>query len=112
MQVLLQIEGYDVELAGDGHAGLAAVAAKAPDLVIVDQRMPGMSGHDTIRALRASVPQVPIIAASGAMAGTLPGTEDEPEQPEPGADFNLRKPFRPRELIEAVRRVLGLEQKT
>jgi DNA-binding response OmpR family regulator len=109
MQVLLQVEGFDVELAGDGHSGLAAVQGNVPDLVIVDFFMPGMDGRQTIRALRAHAPQLPIIAASGAMTAPPVGTDEGTEDPlEIGADFNLHKPFRPRELIGAVRQLLGL----
>jgi two-component system response regulator MprA len=107
MQVLLQLEGFDVVLAADGASGLAAVQADPPDVVIVDMFMPGMNGEDTIRALRERAPHVPIIAASGAMASPLAGSGEDPgESAGGGADLNLHKPFRPRQLIEAVRLLL------
>ena len=109
MQVLLQVEGFDVALAVDGPSGLVAARADAPDLVIVDMFMPGMNGRDTIRALRECAPRVPIIAASGAMAPPLAGTgTGEDADTEVGADFNLHKPFRPRQLIDAVKQLLGM----
>ena len=107
MPVLLQIEGFDVVLAEDGASGLASVQARVPDLAIVDMYMPGMSGRETIRALRARAPQIPVIAASGAMATPLEGTADAEESAaELGADLKLHKPFRPRQLIEAIRQLL------
>ncbi len=109
MQVLLQVEGFDVALATDGQSGITAAEVDAPDLVIVDMFMPGMNGRDTIRALRQRVPQVPIIAASGVMAGPLPGTTDASgDLGSVGADLSLPKPFRPRQLLDAVRQLLHL----
>lgn len=107
MQVLLQVEGFEVALASDGPSGLAAVQTVKPDLVIVDMFMPGMNGRDTIRALRARAPHLPIIAASGAMAAPPAGSGESAEGADVGPDVRLYKPFRPRQLIEAVRGLLG-----
>ena len=110
MQVLLQVEGFEVELAKDGPSGLAAAQKNVPDLVIVDRFMPGMDGRETIRALRERTPQLRIIAVSGAMAGPNAGA-DEGGEDSAGADFSLQKPFRPRELTAAVRQLLGLPER-
>ena len=50
---LLGRDGHDVTAEGDGWTGLAAALARTPDLVILDWMMPGMSGIDVCRALRA-----------------------------------------------------------
>ena len=53
LAVMLEMEGYAVIQAEDGEAGLAAVAASAPNLVLCDVMMPEMDGHAVLRAVRA-----------------------------------------------------------
>ena len=48
----LQLAGYDVELASDGDAALAAIAQRTPDAVVLDVMMPGYDGLDVTRRLR------------------------------------------------------------
>src|SRR5206468_5317516 len=48
----LEIEGYQVEVAGDGTKGLHRARAAKPDLVILDLMLPGMDGFSVLRALR------------------------------------------------------------
>jgi len=50
----LEIEGYEVRTAGDGHAGLAEVAQRRPDCVVLDLMMPGLDGHGVLREIRAA----------------------------------------------------------
>jgi CheY-like chemotaxis protein len=52
-RVSLELQGYAVEVANDGRAGLQAIRERAPDLVVLDMRMPGMTGLDVLRELRA-----------------------------------------------------------
>ena len=105
--IMLESRGFEVVAVDGGQAGLDAVRAGAFDAVIVDLFMPGMDGRDTIRALRQHAPRMPIIAASGAMAPALPGAAETPaDATDVGADFNLHKPFRPRQLLDAVRQLL------
>ena len=61
----LQREGYAVDVAGDGLAGLALYAHGAYDAVVVDQTMPGMSGLDVIWAMRLRGPLPPTIMVTG-----------------------------------------------
>ena len=53
LEYLLQREGFTVRVARDGQEALDAIRADPPDLVLLDVMMPGMSGPDTLRALRA-----------------------------------------------------------
>lgn len=55
LQLLLQHEGYSVEVAADGEAGLRAVSLHVPDLIISDVMMPGLDGAQMVRALRANL---------------------------------------------------------
>jgi diguanylate cyclase (GGDEF)-like protein len=64
----LEMEGYQVHTAVDGVAGLAAVAAHQPDLIVTDVMMPGMDGYEMLRRLRSD-PQtrfIPVIIQSAA----------------------------------------------
>jgi CheY-like chemotaxis protein len=104
MQMVLERDGLEVSAVGDGPTGVKLVAAEDFDLVLVDLFMPGMDGLETIRQVHRHKPALPIIIMSGlsfastgaqppdflAMAGRL------------GAVGNLKKPFRPRELLAVV----------
>ena len=61
---VLTTHGYDLVLATDGLAGLAAAETSVPDLILVDVQMPGLDGMETARRLRAieSCARVPIVA--------------------------------------------------
>ena len=48
----LQLEGFEVELAGDGDTTLAAVEKRTPDALVLDIMMPGLDGLDVTRRLR------------------------------------------------------------
>lgn len=54
-------QGYEVETAGDGEEALAQVQRNTPDLVLLDVRMPGIDGVETLRRLRAIAPDVAVI---------------------------------------------------
>jgi DNA-binding response OmpR family regulator len=102
----LGLEGLVVEVAADGPGGLArALAAPAPDLVVLDLRLPGMSGLDVLRRLRAEGRRMPVIAltARGGEADRVAGLEC-------GADDYVTKPFSVAELIARVRAHLRRER--
>src|SRR5882724_4078012 len=93
----------EAQIVGSGDAALAAVAARVPDLIILDLNLPVISGLDVCRILRAraDVPRVPIIML------TARTTEDDRVAGlEQGADDYLTKPFSLRELSARVRAVL------
>lgn len=52
VKVMLEAAGYDVETAGDGLAALAALAARRPDVMVLDLRMPGLDGMATLEGVR------------------------------------------------------------
>ena len=97
---LLQREGFEVALAADGAAGLAAFNAQGADIVLLDLMMPGLSGTEVCRQLRARS-SVPIIMV------TARDTEiDKVVGLELGADDYVTKPFSHRELVARIRAVL------
>jgi DNA-binding response OmpR family regulator len=97
----LEQDGCRVRLAADGFAGLAAVAADRPDLVVLDLMMPGLDGLEVCRRLRARLPGLPVVmlTALGEEADRVVGLEV-------GADDYVTKPFSPRELALRIRSVL------
>jgi DNA-binding response OmpR family regulator len=107
MQLLLQADGFEVIAASDGESGIAAATATTPDLAIIDLFMPGLSGVDTIKAFRERHPGVPIIAVSGVMPSSGGVTQSLDTAAEFGADLTLHKPFRPQQLMAAVKQALG-----
>jgi two-component system alkaline phosphatase synthesis response regulator PhoP len=97
----LRFEGYQTVSARDGREALALAAAEAPDLILLDVMMPGMSGWDVCRELRAKGLDVPVImlTARGEEADRVQGLEL-------GADDYIAKPFGLRELMARIRAVL------
>ncbi|MFP4436211.1 MAG: response regulator transcription factor [Chloroflexaceae bacterium] len=93
----LTFEGFTVEIAADGPAGLAAARENPPDLLVLDLMLPGLDGLEVARRLRA-VSEVPIIilTARDAIPDRVAGLES-------GADDYLVKPFAFEELLARIR---------
>jgi len=96
----LRHAGYDVDVAATGPGALASAAERAPDLIVLDVMLPGLSGLDVCRALRERT-DVPIIMVTARTTedDTLAGLRS-------GADDYVAKPFSPRELVARVAAVL------
>ena len=99
--VMLEQEGFRVAQALDGKSGYEKALTLKPDLLVVDLRLPGMSGMEICKQLRASQIQIPIIVLSAV------GEEvDKVLLLEIGADDYVTKPFGRRELLARMRAVL------
>jgi CheY-like chemotaxis protein len=111
ISLILDQEGYAVTAAEDGHAGLRLVKETRFDLAIVDMFMPGLDGIATITAIRALAPTLPIIATSGAVARNQSGVSSDvlATATERGAAMVVHKPFRPRELLQAIAQCLATD---
>lgn len=102
LQVLLELEGYEIHTAASGTAGLQAATTLSPDLVLLDLSMPDISGVDVCRRLRLELgPQTPILIVS---ARTNPAERHQAEAA--GATHFVNKPFKNRELVHLVGRFL------
>jgi two-component system OmpR family response regulator len=91
--------GYDAEGAASAAEMDRAMAARAPDLIVLDLMMPGEDGLSVCRRLAGSAPPVIMLSAMGEDADRIIGLEL-------GADDYLAKPCNPRELLARVRAVL------
>ncbi len=101
VQYALQQEGYSVTLARSGEEGLEFATQQAPDLVILDVRLPGIDGFEVLRRLRASGSKAPVLV--------LTARDDEVDKViglELGADDYLTKPFGLRELMSRIKALL------
>ena len=99
--LMLENEGYRPLLVGDGATGLETALSAKPDLILVDLRMPGLSGVEVCKRLRAKGFQTPVIVLS-AMGDEL----DKVLLLEIGADDYVVKPFGTRELLARIRALL------
>ncbi len=100
---LLEQEGNQVLAATSGEVGLRLAAAEAPDLILMDLQLPGMTGYEAIRRLKAdpATAAIPVLALTGsAMRG------DDLKVREAGADGYLTKPLDARAFRETLRRIL------
>ena len=105
MLVDLLSVSFDVLVATDGTAGLAAVSKERPDLVLSDVMMPGLSGTQLCKAIKAD----PVIAATPVILLTARGGTDAAiEGFAAGADEFVEKPFHPRVLVARVQAQLRL----
>lgn len=100
LQAGLGNEGFAVELAEDGLDGLRQFAAHPPDLVLLDVLLPGLSGTEVCRRMKALAP-VPVI-----MVSALDAEVDIVLGLELGAADYVTKPYRLRELVARIQAVL------
>ncbi len=100
---MLGAAGYTIVTAADGQAGLDAIAALKPDLVILDVMMPGLNGYQTCRALKTDpvTSSVPIILLTSKSQPT-----DAFWATQVGADAYLVKPVQLAPLLEHIRRLV------
>jgi CheY-like chemotaxis protein len=100
---LLSFHGFRVTWAGDGQAGLEAVAKDRPDLVLTDLHMPRLDGYELTKRLKADpdTQAIPIVVLTArAMVG------DAEKALSVGCDGYLTKPVDTRELPRTLRRFL------
>jgi DNA-binding NtrC family response regulator len=99
LRILLRREGFHVETAVGGQAGLASLAAVGPDVVLTDVRMPGVGGLEILLAARELDPSVPVIlmTAQASLQTAMRAVNE-------GAYYYLQKPFANDELVAICRR--------
>jgi putative two-component system response regulator len=109
LETLLRREGFEVRDASGGAAALAACASFRPDLVLLDVLMPGMSGFEVCKRIKAA-PETrltPVVLITG-----LSATEDRIKGINAGADDFLSKPIDFNELLARTRSLIKLKHYT
>ncbi|MGH2819472.1 MAG: response regulator [Actinomycetota bacterium] len=99
LQLVLDLEGFEVIAAEDGEQALAAARERSPDVILLDQVMPRMDGRQVLSALKQddATRGIPVLVLTG-MAQVR---SDDWE----GAEF-VGKPFNPDDLVKRVRAAL------
>lgn len=105
VRAMLTGVGHEVEDAIDGEEGLRIFEERSTDLVITDINMPGMDGHDVIKAFRGLNAGVPIVAMSG--GGAVSGDDLLINAAALGAVEVIMKPFEFGQLVGSVDRALS-----
>jgi len=103
---LLTAKGYEVTSAANGEQALASIAAGAPDLVLLDVMMPGISGYEVCRKIRENpaTALLPVV-----MATSLDPNQERIKGIEAGADDFLSKPVNQAELFARVKSLLRIK---
>jgi DNA-binding response OmpR family regulator len=98
IELELSSEGYQISVAHDGLTGLTMARESPPDLLILDWMMPGMSGLEVCRRLRATGSKIPVIllTAKDEVSDRVAGLDA-------GADDYVVKPFSIEELLARIR---------
>ncbi len=101
---VLEAAGYKLTSTGNGQRALLEAKKKRPDLVLLDMRLPGMSGLDILKELRKVYPQIYVI-----MMTAYTDVSDAVEAMKLGAYDYIAKPFRNDELLIMIKKTLQTE---
>jgi DNA-binding response OmpR family regulator len=104
LQMRLQIDGFEVEIAGDGAEAMTMIAKRRPDLVVCDLMMPVMDGIEVTRAIKGDpkLKTIPILILTA-----LRSAKEMAQLEQLGADALLNKPYDGKELTARIRELLG-----
>ena len=100
----LRFAGYEVVAANNGEEAVQVASREFPDLILLDVRMPRMTGYDACRAIKANpeLKDIPVVFLSAK------GQESEIQTGlDAGAEEYLLKPFAPDQLTDRVRAILA-----
>jgi DNA-binding response OmpR family regulator len=101
LQRLFESDSLQVHIASDGPAGLDLFRKQLPCVVVLDLKLPGISGKELCREFKAIAASIPIVVLSANSE-----VEDKVLLLELGADDYVTKPFSPKELLARVRRAM------
>jgi DNA-binding response OmpR family regulator len=104
LKTALQSEGFEVETANNGPDGLALAHAGVPDLILLDNMMPGMTGFDVLKALKDDdvTCRIPVIMLTG-----MSERKNIQHALNSGIDFYIVKPFEFQDLLNKVNQALA-----
>ncbi len=101
---VLQATGYETVEAENAEDGLRIAAERKPDLVLMDIQLPGMSGIDALRVLRADpdTKAIPVVAVTASVM-----QQDRKQFTEAGFDGYIGKPINVRNFLQTVKEMLA-----
>jgi CheY-like chemotaxis protein len=104
IQVNLALEGFEVETAARGEDALVKAREVAPDVILLDVMMPGMTGWEVAQRLKqdGDTFHIPVVFLSARTQ-----EEDRRKGQELGVAAYVSKPFDPVELVDTIRRLVG-----
>jgi signal transduction histidine kinase len=104
LRLILEAEGFTVDVAGDGPAALMRLAAAPFDLVVSDVLMPGLTGFELCRLIKAdpALCEIPVVLVT-----MLREPQEIVQALEVGADSFIRKPYEPDALVVRLRSLLA-----
>ncbi|MCI5143390.1 MAG: response regulator [Candidatus Electrothrix sp. ATG1] len=107
LYALLKQQGYKVRVANTGQSALLAAQARLPDLILLDIKMPGMSGYELLKILKAesTTSEVPVI-----MVSALADIEDVVKAFKNGCVDYITKPFHDDEVLIRVENHLKIKR--
>src|SRR5213083_242936 len=99
LRILLKNEGFDITTAQGGKAGLEQLKASAPDIVLTDLKMPGVTGIEILSAVRGQDPETPVIlmTAQASLQTAIQAVNE-------GAFYYIQKPFSNDDMVAICRR--------
>ncbi len=98
----LTLRGLITTTASDGPQALRCMEQDRPQIVILDMKMPGMSGLEVLRLIKQKCPSIPVILLTGQST-----TKESMEGMDVGAFAYLVKPVKIEELLQKMREALG-----
>ena len=98
----LELRGMTVRTASDGEAALPMVEDDPPDIIVLDLMMPGIGGMETLKRIKASHPDVPVILLTG-RGSTKEGIEGMKQ----GAFDYMMKPINLDQLLQTLAEATG-----
>jgi two-component system, cell cycle response regulator DivK len=104
---VLQVKGYQTLEAGTGEDGLKIARERKPDLILMDIQLPGMSGVEALKALRAApeTAAIPVVAITASVM-----QQDRKMVMSAGFDGFIDKPFNLRSLLDTVQQTPRTEK--
>jgi DNA-binding response OmpR family regulator len=105
LQRLFEADGLQVRIASDGIEGLESFRKESPTVIVLDLKLPRMSGKELCRAFKSHSASMPVVVLSADSQ-----IEDKVLLLELGADDYVTKPFSPKELLARVRRAMRRTQ--
>lgn len=105
LEVILSIQGYEVEFANDGVEGLEKAKGSSYDLIITDILMPELDGTEVIIQLRASGNKTPVLAISAGGDGV--SASQALTLAKEKANAVMEKPFSKEELLDQMKQLIG-----